>query len=208
MDRRRALKNIGFTIGGLAATPTALSVLSSCTDSRSQWQPTYFTLEEAITITHVVDVVFPVSELPGAVEVNVPQLIDVMFRDVEDADKQKVFKEGISRFVKKFEEKSGKSIEQASNEDIAVLFEYYMVVLGKDQNRVKQLRYANPENLSKEDRDQFYIYNFLLGTRDYTIFGYYSSEKIGKEVLYYDPIPGGFDPCIPLSELDYKTSAL
>ena len=208
MDRRRALKNIGFTIGGMAATPTALSVLSSCTDYRGQWQPTYFTLEEAITITHVVDVVFPVSNLPGAVEVNVPQLIDVMFRDVEAQDRQSVFKEGIKRFVKKFEEKSGKRIQDASSEDVAVLFEYYMVVLGKDQNKVKQLRYANPESLSKEEKNQFYIYNFLLGTRDYTIFGYYSSEQIGKEVLYYDPIPGGFDPCIPLSELDYKTSAL
>jgi hypothetical protein len=47
-----------------------------------------------------------------------------------------------------------------------------------------------------------------MSTRDYTIFGYYSSEKVGKEVLNYDPIPGGFDPCVPLDELGGKSWSL
>jgi hypothetical protein len=37
--------------------------------------------------------------------------------------------------------------------------------------------------------------------REFALLGYYSSEQIGKEVLVFDPIPGGYKPCIPLSEV-------
>lgn len=208
MDRRSVLKSLGLAAGATVATPTIFSVLSSCTADRSAWKPTYFNDTQAITITKVVDVIFPVSDLPGAVEVNVPQLIDIMFRDVESEDRQAVFKKGMDQFRKNFEEKSGKSIADASVEDVEVLFEYYMKVKGKDEDRVKQLRYANPKELGGQDLEDFYVYNFLLGTRDYTIFGYYSSEKVGKEVLNYDPIPGGFDPCVSLDSLGNKSWSL
>jgi len=33
------------------------------------------------------------------------------------------------------------------------------------------------------------------------IWAYFSSEKIGKEVLNYDPIPQAFLGCIPLAEV-------
>jgi hypothetical protein len=111
-------------------------------------------------------------------------------------------------FVEEFEEEMSKSISKASTEDVSVLFETYFNLDAEGQAQAKSLRYTDPKDLSEEDAKKHYIYNFLMSTRDYTIFGYYSSEKVGKEVLNYDPIPGGFDPCVPLDELGGKSWSL
>jgi hypothetical protein len=31
--------------------------------------------------------------------------------------------------------------------------------------------------------------------------GYFASQRVGEELLAYDPIPGTFEPCIPLSSV-------
>ncbi|MFM9079420.1 MAG: gluconate 2-dehydrogenase subunit 3 family protein, partial [Opitutaceae bacterium] len=41
---------------------------------------------------------------------------------------------------------------------------------------------------------------FLRLTRELVIVGYFTSEKIGKTLLRYDPVPGRYDADIPLSE--------
>jgi hypothetical protein len=37
--------------------------------------------------------------------------------------------------------------------------------------------------------------------KELTVIGYFTSELVGKSVLKYDPVPGRFDPCIPLAEV-------
>ena len=37
--------------------------------------------------------------------------------------------------------------------------------------------------------------------REYTLLGYFTSERVGREVLHYDPVPGLWDPCVPLAEV-------
>ena len=37
--------------------------------------------------------------------------------------------------------------------------------------------------------------------REYTLLGYFTSERVGREVLHYDPVPGRWDPCVPLAEV-------
>ena len=41
---------------------------------------------------------------------------------------------------------------------------------------------------------------FLRLTREVVIVGYFTSEKIGKTLLRYEPVPGRYDADIPLSE--------
>jgi len=45
------------------------------------------------------------------------------------------------------------------------------------------------------------IYKFLLATRTYTITGYFSSELVGEKILSYDPVPGAWEPCIPVEDI-------
>lgn len=43
--------------------------------------------------------------------------------------------------------------------------------------------------------------DFFRQLKDLTLFGYYTSQKIGQEVLSYEAIPGPFVGCIPVSEV-------
>lgn len=202
MDRRTALKNLGLGIGATVAGPTLVNLLASCNEPRTTWKPLFFSETQGDVITKVVDVIFPVSDLPGAVEVNVPQLIDLMFQDVESTENQDRYKKGLAVFQSKVEETFGKKITECSTEDVEVVFESFMKVDEEQAQKIKSLRYANPSDLGSEDKNLHEMYNFLLGTRDYTIFGYYSSEKVGKEVLNYDAVPGEYIPCMPMEEIE------
>ena len=37
--------------------------------------------------------------------------------------------------------------------------------------------------------------------RSATILGYFTSEQVGKNVLHYDPVPGGYDGCVPIDQV-------
>jgi hypothetical protein len=33
------------------------------------------------------------------------------------------------------------------------------------------------------------------------VFGYFTSEQVGRNVLHYDPVPGRYDACVPIDEV-------
>jgi hypothetical protein len=41
---------------------------------------------------------------------------------------------------------------------------------------------------------------FFRQIRELTIVGYFTSETVGKTVLNYDPVPGRYEACVPISE--------
>lgn len=42
--------------------------------------------------------------------------------------------------------------------------------------------------------------DFYRQVRELTLVGYFTSKEVGMNVLKYDPIPGMYKSCIPLSE--------
>jgi hypothetical protein len=55
--------------------------------------------------------------------------------------------------------------------------------------------------LAGEELERYHLCRFLFVVREFALLGFFTSERIGKEVLVFDPIPGGYKPCIPLSEV-------
>src|SRR5690606_37201440 len=105
MDRRRALRNIGLTTGFVAASPALLSLLQSCTAEKASWVPQFFTPEEGIVLTNIVDVIIPKTDTPSASEVNVPQFIDQYVKEVEFEDGQKRYKKRMAGLVEQLKSK-------------------------------------------------------------------------------------------------------
>jgi hypothetical protein len=48
---------------------------------------------------------------------------------------------------------------------------------------------------------------FFLLAKEMTVLGFFTSEVGATQVLNYDPIPGGFQGCMPLDEAGGKTWA-
>ncbi|SFS78202.1 Gluconate 2-dehydrogenase subunit 3 [Zhouia amylolytica] len=182
MDRRKALRNIGLTTGFVVATPSLLSLLQSCQSEVENWQPEFLTVEQGIVLKGLVDTILPKTDLPSASEVNVPQFIDVIFKDV------------IS--VKEQEQK-----QKAMDALIAIIKSKY----AQDLNKVKESEYKEilDAYLSKAERtgEEKGIAQLLGNIKWMTINAYRNSELIGETVLAYDPVPGQYLGCENLQDL-------
>ncbi len=201
MDRRKALKNLTLSIGYAVAAPTLFSMLSSCTDKPETWSPLYLTETQKYIITHLVDIILPTSETPGALDVNVPQFIDLMYNDIETENNQLLFQKGSVIFQEKFESTIGSKALDGSKEEFQQVFETYFKLSEEDTKKILKEQKLNFEEVSEDRIADYQLYKFLFSVRYYTLFGYYTSKKVGTEVLNYDPVPGVYQGCIPLSDV-------
>ncbi|MGB5394328.1 MAG: gluconate 2-dehydrogenase subunit 3 family protein [Lutimonas sp.] len=201
MDRRTALKNITLGLGYVATTSTMLGVLNSCKDEGLGWQPLFFTNDEQVMVTYLVDIILPKDQLPGALDVNVPQFIDKMYKGVETKESQELFRSGGEIFGKLLEEKAGKKRSNANKADLEAVFKELFTVSDVEQEKIKALTNKDLSEVADTEKEKYFLYSFLMKVRYYTLFGYYTSEKVGEEILSYDPVPGVFQGCIPLSDV-------
>ncbi|WP_299554015.1 gluconate 2-dehydrogenase subunit 3 family protein [Seonamhaeicola sp.] len=200
MDRRTALKNLTAGIGYAVATPAILNILSSCTAKTETWIPLFLSEDEKHMVTHLVDIMLPKTELPGALDVNIPQFIDLMFLDIESESNKKQFKKGAELFSKKTIQDLNKPISDVKKEDFSVILNSYFDLSEAESKKIINQQKLNVKNVPENEAETYHIYKFLLTVRYYAIFGYCTSEEIGESVLAYDPVPGVYQGCISLEE--------
>ena len=183
MDRRKALKGLGLSLGYVVATPSVFSLLQSCkNDPQISWTPQFFSSNESFILEKLIDLILPkTTSSPGALDVNIPQFIDAYTNEVSSKEEQGNFKKGIATIS----DSLGKS---PNNEAFESLLTKY---LKADQK--------GKEVFSKNEDDTLTL-KTLTNLRTMTIWAYKTSEKVGEEILAYDPIPGDFLGCISLEE--------
>ncbi|MGS2763352.1 gluconate 2-dehydrogenase subunit 3 family protein [Sinomicrobium sp. M5D2P9] len=204
MQRRDAIKNIGLSLGFVAATPTLLSILQSCTgDPKVEWIPEFFTPEEGSVLSKMVDIILPkTDDLPGAAELNVPQFIDKYINEVYSPEDQKLVKDGMKAFTNKLGVKDPADLPKVKEEEVEKVIAATLGV-GEDQRKDlerKLWEYRDSDDGAAPENEDALVFGFVKDVRGKTISGFKISEYIGEEVLAYDPIPGKQQGCIPLEE--------
>lgn len=186
MKRRDVLKGLGLSMGFIVATPSILSLLQSCKRTEMlDWKPAFFTDEQITVLNNLVDLILPkTADLPGALDVKVPQFIDAYVNEVSTPDEQKEFKDGIDAVIKKL----NKAVADLKVADYDKILAHYLKA-----SKNEQLAFEN-------DKTEALVYGTLTSLRSFSIWAYKTSEKVGKEVLAYDPIPGVLIGCMPLQE--------
>ncbi len=191
MNRRDALKNIGFAAGFAIATPTIFSLLQSCTAEAKTWTPIFVTEEQKIVLTRITDIILPKTEaLPSASEINIPQFLDKFMAEVLDAEEKAKTTETFNRIIGLLKPNTETIITDLTDEDYKALLDKYMRI--KDE--IDEDREVDPtaEIITNSE--------FLNQVKWLTINAYKNSEEIGENVLIYDPIPGAYY-CGDLQEL-------
>jgi hypothetical protein len=201
MDRRAALKNMSLTLGYAVATPTILSVLQSCTSDAATWTPKFFSKTDGTMITQLSDIILPASDIAGALDVFVPEFMDKMYTDIVSDDKKLTMKEGATAFADEFKNVFGKDASKGSKEEYEKLLETYFNISKEKQNKIFRMLRKDKTKVESEKLNTYLIYSFLTETRRYTLYGYYTSEQVGENILSYDPIPGVYEGCIPLEDV-------
>lgn len=189
MNRRNALKNIGLSLGYTAIVPSVLSILQSCTTEEEKWVPLFLSLEESTVIKNLIDLILPKTEtIPGALDVNVPEFIDLLIHKSYVEEDKIEFRNGMNAVM---DELASKNNPEFKISDLKI--EDYDTILSK------YLR-SSEEKKQMFSEQEILAYETITGIRNQSIWAFLRSEEIGENVLAYDPIPGAQKGCIDLNE--------
>ena len=85
MNRRQVLKNIGLGAGYVMVAPAAFNLLQSCkSEPKNEWQPVFLNVTNGMALTHILDVILPKTDTPGASDLNIAQFIDAYMDEVAE----------------------------------------------------------------------------------------------------------------------------
>lgn len=213
MNRRQALRNIGFGAGIIVIGPTTLGLLQSCkNDPEYDWQPVFLSAGHGLVLKRILDVIIPTTDTPGANDVNVAQFIDAYMKEVPSPEDRENFKRSASAFSQAFKNETEKEAENGTSEDFEKIVskflnatpaekEIYVERSGATQDPMDKTPESHDnEMLSIEEADAL-AFAYLKNVRDMGIWAWKTSKEIGENVLWYDPIPGEYIPCAPSAEL-------
>ncbi len=193
MNRRDVLKGLGLTLGYTIATPSVMSLLQSCKTEVKLWTPIFLSIDQGIIVKNLIDIILPKTEAtPGALDVNVPEFIDLYAYKVYNEKKQHKFKKGINAIIEALNIPE-EGVSKLEHKDYDTLLVKYLKA-SKEQRAIY-------ENESDKNNIDVIIYNALSGLRNMAVWAYKNSEQIGEHVLAYDPIPGTQIGCAPVEEL-------
>ncbi|MBG49633.1 MAG: multidrug ABC transporter permease [Pseudozobellia sp.] len=196
MDRRKALKRTGLLAGATIIAPSLFSLLQSCKDEkRLDWNPEFFSKEEALTIASIIDMVLPRTETPGGLDVKSDIFIDKVVAHTYDEKGQENLRNQIAEFNKKCQNDFGANFYELNETDKKKVLEEQEKTSGKFSPGVWGTTVGDQEPIG-----------FYRSMKSMAIWAYTTSEEVGEKILSYDPIPGGYESCKPLSEVGNKWS--
>lgn len=186
LNRRELLQRVALLMGGTLSAPAVLAVLNGCSAKPSAgWHPLFLSQEEGAMAEDVADLI-----LPGARAVGVPAFIDVILKDAYPSEDQVRFVSGLKDFDEAAQSAHGKPFLQLPQ---AQRFEF----LQKTHDAaVAAEKVEADKDVSAGERKR----PFVLMMKELTLLGFFTSQVGATQVLQYDPVPGGFQPCIPIAQ--------
>jgi len=196
MERRDALKNIGFGSAAIFGSSLLFGSLSSCSSTPDiNWVPIYFTPEEAAQIERIVEGICPKTDTPGAIDAGVPSHLDKAMSVMANEPEAKLMRMGQAVFVENFNKDQEVSFFDATTEQMTDVINSYFEKY-EDGKLLGEMRMAmSKENptLTAEQQEALFVTQIV----DSTFWSYFTSELVGEKVMPYDPIPTKYDGCIP-----------
>jgi len=177
MTRREVLKRAALMLGA-ALSPRIFShsLQAAAQVSPNQAKARFLPAELHKIAGAFSERILPRTSTPGATDAGVGDFIDIMYGKYLSVEERKLLDDGLSEL-----DAASRNLHRAG----------FASLPGVDQDAMI-MRLAT----ESKDREK----SFLAQIRELVIVGYFTSEIVGKTVLGYDPVPGRFDPCIPLSE--------
>ena len=176
--------------------PSLFTLLQACkNEPRLDWQPLFFTVEEAQFIAKLIDLILPRTDTPGGLDVKADIFLDKVFAQAYDDAGRAKTRADIAEFNANCKEKFGDSFISLSKEKQNAVLKAAEANSGKFNGGVWGTAVGKQAPVG-----------FYRSIKSMAIWAYLSSEEIGKNVLNYDPIPMDYQGCLPLSEVGNRWS--
>jgi len=200
MKRREALKSITLSSGMILTSGTIMSILQACSahGNENNWQPQFFSSEQGSFFRSLCDFLLPATDTPGGLDVGVPQIVDILLMNVYEAKYIEQFTHWFKVLDNEYFNVYKKSMKESTEEERQAFFKGLYSLSPENAEQIEQLLMSKPP--PKKNR-KYQIYDAMHSLRNAIIDAYCTSEEIGEKVLTYDPIPGAYNGCIPVSEV-------
>lgn len=178
MSRREALRRAAIFLGAALAPSVLSGALQAATEAApANAKARFLTLRQYELVEAMAERIVPRTDTPGATDVGVPQFIDLMYGKFLSPAEKAVFAKGLEDFTA-----ACVAAHQVGFVRLSPLQQDDMLMKGA----------VAAMKLEK---------TFFHQIKELTVVGYFTSEIVGREVLHYDPVPGRFDGCVPISEV-------
>ena len=178
-----------MSTGALLSAPLIGSLLTSCETQvkkpSSNYKSVFFDENEFELLYELVDLILPKTDSPSGTEMGVDQMIDKILAEVYSSKDQKEY---LQRY-KMLEEYLIKTMNFGKQDDASKL------------EILKSLSKSDSSDLEWERKA-------FLEIRQQSIAYYLTTEEISKNYLNYLPIPGDYEACISVQDVDNKAWAL
>lgn len=174
IDRREAIRRAAL-LAGVVVSPRWLAAV----EGRPPAQATANSLTAAqlALVTAIGERILPRTDTPGATDVGVPAFIDLLYGEFMTGAERELLTSGLA------------AVETAATSTHRTPF------VNLDPERQDTLLRGIAK--AEEARDA----GFFRQMRAATVLGYFTSEPVGRNVLHYDPVPGRYEPCVPIDEV-------
>jgi gluconate 2-dehydrogenase gamma chain len=188
MNRREALQQVAWLMGGAISAPAILGVLNGCSAKPSAgWKPVFLSEEQGALVAEIAEMIIPRTDTPGASDVGVPAFIDAMLKDAYPSEDQERFIAGLKALAARAEREHGRAfLELEPSQRMALVQSVH------DAATAEELKLSLPPAQIRRP--------FILMTKELALLGFFTSHVGATQVLQYDPIPGAFHACVPVSE--------
>jgi len=184
MERRDILKASAIFLGYGLVGGTSLAVLNGCkADPSTDWKPSFFTQDQISMLAEVAERIIPKTDTPGAKDALVHRYMDDAVRWNYTEEEQVLFKTAIGQFDSIAEEDFKKKFVDLAPEEM-------------DKVIQKTADQAKAAKKSGDDTPQLFT-----TVRGMVAAGYFTSEVGATKALVYNPVPGPYEGCIPVSDV-------
>jgi len=186
MNRRDALRNAAFLLGGAFSAPTLLAMNHWETGSTEKASPLDFKVTDSqkLIIAEVAELIIPKTATPGAKDAGVPAFITMMLQDCYKKPEHASFLEGVrnleqKQFLTLSSQQKNEILKQVERDSVEQMKAYQVQQTKMGDNDDREQMNAQAKGLP-----------FWRLAKELTLLGYYTSEEGIKASFDYVPIPG------------------
>jgi len=149
----------------------------------------YFSPVQREIVAAMAEVIIPRTETPGAIDARVPAFLELMVAYWLNDEERAIFSDGLRDIETRIPAEYGKPFNQLSAQQQLQIME-----------ALEDAASASPwYEFGNVQREYISDAPFICQFKELTVWGFFTSEEGGSQVLRYDPMPMFFNGDMPLA---------
>lgn len=202
MNRREFLQCAAILVSGVSASQLGFTLSEEQTlylASAPNYNTTpvnYFNEAQRKIVAAMTEVIIPRTDTPGAIDARVPTYVELMVANWFNDEERTIFNAGLADIETRIPKEYGKPFDQLSDKQQL----HIMEALEEAESDADWYEFGNVLREFISDAP------FICQIKELTVWGFFTSQEGGSQVLRYDPMPMYFDGDTPLTPQDSSWS--